>query len=288
MKLQVLHRTHYVYAAPVRESFNEARLQPATAEGQTCHSFMLKVLPSTRLTHYLDFQFNCVHLFDLAEPHATLTIEATARVSTATTPPLPPDQATTPLADMERACGQLERCHDFLQPSRFVEPGPAAWRLGLDMAADRTDTWQVALAITDHIHRHFAYTPAATHVHTHMRDVLRLQRGVCQDFAHVMLGVCRALKLPARYVSGYLYNGPADQLRGAQASHAWVEVFLPEFGWRGLDPTNDCQPDEHYVKVAVGRDYADVTPITGTYRGTSQRMMTVDVLVTESEFAGVR
>jgi transglutaminase-like putative cysteine protease len=113
-----------------------------------------------------------------------------------------------------------------------------------------------------------------------MRDVLRTKRGVCQDFAHVMLGVCRSLKIPCRYVSGYLYNGPADRLRGAQASHAWVEVYLPELGWHGLDPTNNGQPDERYVKVAVGRDYADVAPLKGTYRGTGERKMTVDVLVT--------
>jgi len=280
MKLQVYHRTHYAYGAPVRESFNEARLQPSNADGQVCHRFDLKVTPPTRLSHYLDFQFNWVHLFDLTEPHPTLTVEATSVVSTTAAGLLPPEQVSTPLDQMEQACGRLERCHDFLQTSRFVEPSPAAWRLGLDLAEGRTDAWQVAQAVMRHIHGTFAYTPAATHVHTHMRDVLRLKRGVCQDFAHVMLGVCRSLKIPCRYVSGYLYNGPADQLRGAQASHAWVEVFLPDFGWHGLDPTNNGQPDERYVKVAVGRDYSDVAPIKGTYRGTGERKMTVDVLVT--------
>ena len=280
MKLQVFHRTHYAYAAPVRESFNEARLQPTNADGQICHSFLLKVIPPTRLSHYLDFQFNWVHLFDVNEPHLSLTVEATSIVTTSDQQVLPGDQVSTPLAAMDRACGQLERCHDFLQSSRFVEPSAEAWRLGLDISQGRTDTWQIAQAIMQHIHREFAYNTTATHVHTHMRDVLRLKGGVCQDFAHVMIGVCRALRIPARYVSGYLYNGPADQLRGAQASHAWVEVYLPELGWRGLDPTNNGQPDERYVKIAVGRDYADVTPIKGTYRGTDERKLTVDVLVT--------
>jgi transglutaminase-like putative cysteine protease len=95
-----------------------------------------------------------------------------------------------------------------------------------------------------------------------------------------MLGMCRALKLPARYVSGYLYNGPADQLKGAQASHAWVEVFVPDTGWCGLDPTNNRAADGHYVKVATGRDYSDVSPVKGTYRGTGSRRLTVEVLVT--------
>ncbi|MDB6127004.1 MAG: transglutaminase [Verrucomicrobia bacterium] len=283
MKLQVFHRTHYVYGAPVRESFNEARLQPTNADGQICHNFLLKILPPTRLNHYRDFQMNWVHLFDINEPHSSLTIEATSVVSTSASMVLAEDHPSTPLIQMDHACGQLERCHDFLQSSRFVEPNPETWKLGLDIAQGRTDTWQIAQAVMGYIHREFAYVPTATNVHTHMREVLRLRRGVCQDFTHVMLGICRSLKIPARYVSGYLYNGPADQLRGAQASHAWVEIYLPDLGWRGLDPTNNGQPDDRYVKIAVGRDYSDVTPIKGTYRGTGERKMTVEVLVSSLE-----
>lgn len=283
MKLQVYHRTHFAYASPVRESFNEARLQPTNSGGQLCRNFLLKVLPATRLSHYLDFQLNWVHLFDISEPHEALSVEATSVVSTSSSQVLPEGQATTPLAHMEKACAQLERCHDFLQSSRFVEPNSDAWKLGLDIAQDATDAWHVAQAVMNHIHTEFAYVAASTNVHTHMSEVLRLKRGVCQDFTHVMLGVCRALKIPARYVSGYLYNGPADQLRGAQASHAWAEVYLPEFGWRGLDPTNNRQPDERYVKIAVGRDYSDVTPLKGTYRGPREHKMTVDVRVTALE-----
>lgn len=282
MKLQVYHRTHYVYAGPVHESFNEARLRPATGDSQVCHSFLLKVLPATRLTHYLDFQRNCVHLFDISEPHSELSVEATSIVTTAPGRVLAPDLVTTPLAAMP-ACAQLEGCHDFLQPSRYVDADPAAWRLGLDLTHDTLDAWQAAQRIMHHVHRAFAYAPAVTNVHTPMSQVLRSRRGVCQDFAHVMIGVCRALKIPARYVSGYIYNGPADRLRGAQATHAWAEVFLPELGWRGLDPTNNQQPDERYVKIAVGRDYADVSPLRGTYRGTPQKKMTVDVLVSALE-----
>ena len=111
-------------------------------------------------------------------------------------------------------------------------------------------------------------------------EVLKTRRGVCQDLAHVMIGFCRARRIPARYVSGYIYNGPAGQLKGAQATHAWVEIFLPEQGWRGLDPTNDTQVDGRYVKLAVGRDYADVSPIKGSFRGAHGREMHVDVTLT--------
>jgi transglutaminase-like putative cysteine protease len=120
-----------------------------------------------------------------------------------------------------------------------------------------------------------------------VREVLKTRAGVCQDFAHVMLGLCRALKIPTRYVSGYLYNGPADQLKGAQASHAWVEVYVLGHGWCGLDPTNNRLADGHYVKVATGRDFADVSPLKGTYRGTARRELSVDVLVTRLEEAEI-
>ncbi|AHF89085.1 transglutaminase-like enzyme, predicted cysteine protease [Opitutaceae bacterium TAV1] len=280
MRLRVLHRTSYVYGEPVRESFNEARLQPVTADGQVCHHFLLKILPSTRLTHYLDFHLNYVHLFEITEPHTRLEVEATSVVTTGNGHRLAEDLVTTPLAEME-ACSRLERCYDFMQSSHFVDISAEAWRFGLDATVGITDAWQAAQAVLRAIHRGFTYTPAATHVHTHMRDVLRDRRGVCQDFAHVMLGVCRSLKIPARYVSGYLYNGPEDQLRGAQASHAWVEVYLPGHGWRALDPTNGSQPDERYIKIAVGRDYSDVSPLKGTYRGTGERKLTVEVLVTD-------
>ena len=118
-----------------------------------------------------------------------------------------------------------------------------------------------------HIHTNWAYIPGATHASTHMREVMASRQGVCQDFAHVMIGMCRSLGIPARYISGYLYNGPGAHLRGAQASHAWCEVFVPGKGWFGLDPTNNTLADERHVKIATGRDYADAAPLTGQFDG---------------------
>ncbi len=278
MRLKVHHRTHYAYASPVRDSFNEVRLQPTTADGQVCHNFELKIVPAARVREYRDFQLNCVHLFEVAEPHPSLEITATSIVTTTAARRLDPTLVTTPLTAMG-ACARMERCHDFLQSTRFIDPSVEAWKLGLDITSGLADAWQASVAITAHIYKNFKYVSASTHVHTHTSEVLSTRRGVCQDFAQVMIAICRSLKIPARYVSGYLYNGPADQLLGAQASHAWVEVFLPEHGWRGLDPTNNRQPDENYVKLAHGRDYSDALPVRGTYRGTNQHRLTVDVLV---------
>ena len=280
MKLHVLHRTRYKYENSVRDSFNECRLQPVSTGPQICHSFLLKILPPSRLSHYLDFHLNYVHLFEITQPHNELSVEANSIVTTGDAPPLAAEATPFSLANIGE-CIRQERCYDFLQSSTYVEAGAELWRLALDVIEGQDDAWQASLTIMRYIYREFRYQPATTNAHTHMREVLSSRTGVCQDFAHVMLGLCRASKIPARYVSGYLYNGPADQLKGAQASHAWVEVYIPGPGWCGLDPTNNRLADGHYVKVAVGRDYADVSPLKGTYRGTAKRHLTVDVLVSK-------
>jgi transglutaminase-like putative cysteine protease len=268
LKLQVIHRTRYSYASPVRESFNEVRLQPLSNEHQHCDSFLLKVLPAAKLSHYSDFHANIIHFFELPSPHTALLVESTAKV---TTKPVQthPASAPVPMSRLAEA-GRSERCFDFLQESTHVEKSPEAWRLALDITAGRDDVWGAACAIMSHVHSQFTYTPNVTSVHTHMRDVLNDRRGVCQDFAHVMIGLCRALHIPALYVSGYLYNGPR-------------EVFIPGLGWCGLDPTNNQPTDERYVKLAVGCDYADVPPVRGHYKGTTDRKMDVEVIVEEIE-----
>jgi transglutaminase-like putative cysteine protease len=275
MKLQITHRTHYEYGSPVSESFNEARLQPVTHAGQVCHQFLLKVLPATRLRHYRDFYFNWVQYFEVPEPHAALSVEATSVVDTAP-PPAGLAEAVFPMRRLDE-CLRLESCYDFLQKSLGVSLDVAVWKLAQDAAGGETDAWQAALAVMRFIHRGFTYETGATTVGTHMLEVIATRRGVCQDFAHVMLGMCRTLKIPARYVSGYLYNGPRDELKGAQASHAWVEVFLPGHGWLALDPTNNQPADDRYVKLAVGRDYTDAAPVRGSFKGAAEQRLDVSL-----------
>jgi transglutaminase-like putative cysteine protease len=278
MKLHVRHRTRYVYAAPVRESFNEAHLQPGTSGRQRCHEFKLEIAPATRVMSYGDFYGNIVHQFDVQQPHTELVIDAQSTVAIPDEPLLPPAAATISLAG-SAVLPIGERCHDFLQPSTYVDVTPELCRVAASLVAGETDAWQAAQALMRHVHGTYHYQPATTNAHTHMREVLRTHTGVCQDFAHVLLGLGRSLGMPARYVSGYLYNGPTDKLKGAQASHAWVEFFIAGAGWIGLDPTNGQIVGGRHVKVAHGRDYADVPPVKGTYRGPGTRQMTVEVLV---------
>ena len=272
MKFEIFHRTHYAYASPVRESFNAVRLQPLSNERQTVESFLLKVLPTARLRHYHDFYSNYVHHFEIAEPHSVLSIESRLEITTHNRPPLPANARPASLARLPEAL-QQGRCYDFIQDSRFVELTPEVWRLAVDATHGEDDVWQSALRLMAYVHGALKYQSNSTHVHTPMRDVLAQGRGVCQDFAHVMIGLCRSLKIPALYVSGYLAT------QAASATHAWTEVFVPGTGWRALDPTHNCQPDETYVKIGVGRDYADVPPVSGTYKGTTDRTLSVEVKI---------
>ena len=172
-----------------------------------------------------------------------------------------------------------ERVWLYLQGSRWVSKSPAVWGHAVDATAATKAIFDQASAVMAWIHEEFEYQPGMTTVSTHLEDAFSLRRGVCQDFTHVMLGMCRSIGVAARYASGYLYNGPRDSLLGAQASHAWCEVYLPGTGWIGFDPTNNTLADERYVKVAVGRDYSDVAPVVGSYRGGGQSRLEICVEV---------
>ncbi len=272
MRWDIVHRTEYRYATPAKESFNQVRLQPMNAEGQKIEAFELKVLPAVRLRQYRDFYANVVHHFEIPEPHEALAIESRVKAITEAPTPLAADATLFPLDRIGEA-GRSFRCHDFLNASKYVDLEPETWRLALDAVNGETDVWRAAQAITRFVHSSITYASNSTSVHTHMREVLHHRHGVCQDFAHVALGLCRAIKIPALYVSGYLAT------EAANATHAWIEAFVPETGWRGLDPTHNRQVDETYLKLAVGRDYADVAPVSGHYKGTQDRKMDVVVKI---------
>jgi transglutaminase-like putative cysteine protease len=277
MRLQVFHRTRYLYRAPVRDNHNELRLRPATNDLDRLEFFLLNVQPPVRLRHFRDSFLNYVHYFDLAEPHCELIVEAQS--ITHTTSPygagLPYGVEIAVLKAL-----QDEMVGIFLANSRYVEVSPEIWRLALDVAGDCGDVFETAQKFMRHIFDHFTYAPQSTTSTTHVSEVLAIGRGVCQDFAHLMIGLCRALAIPARYVSGYLYNGPTSHLRGAQASHAWCEIFVPGFGWVGLDPTNNTLADERHLKIATGRDYHDAAPVSGYFDGPPGATAALEIEVT--------
>ncbi len=282
MLLRILHQTHYRYSAPVSHNQNEVRLQPISDDPQRVQFYLLKILPAVRLRHSRDLRLNRVHRFEIVEPHTSLLVESHARVRTQTQYP----DGERPLGTRFEQLNPIpDEYREFLLESRYVSLDPEFWRLALDIRDEKTDVFATAEAIMGHIYKYWKYEPLSTVVNTHAREVLEGKRGVCQDFTHLMLALLRSLKIPARYVSGYLYNGPDAHLLGAQASHAWCEIWLPGRGWYGLDPTNNQLADERYVKIAIGRDYADAAPITGTFNAfpETQSNLTVHVEVVRED-----
>lgn len=272
MKYDILHRTHYTYTSPARDSFNDARLEPPSNLEQTVESFSIRVEPEARLNRYRDFYSNLVHHFEIPAAHNSLLIESQVKIETHWPEPLDENAELCPMEKPGDA-PYAERCFDFLQSSRYVELEVDVWKLAIDAKADCDDAWRTALALMKFTHEHLKYLPNSTHVHSCMRDVMAQRGGVCQDFAHFLIGLCRSVKIPARYVSGYL----ATEI--ASATHAWMEIFLPGIGWRALDPTHNRQINEMYVKIGHGRDYADVAPVSGNYHGTLDRRMDVEVKI---------
>jgi transglutaminase-like putative cysteine protease len=276
-RLAVLHRTTFNYALPVTDSVNTLRLEPRTFPYQKTLSALVRVLPATRLRRFTDLFQNVTHHFELPAPHDKLEIESRIRVHNL--PLVIPDEGRVAGHKGYLDPAVHERVWTFMQPSPRVSRPPEIWRQAVDVAAGHASVFDQTSAIMHWIHSEFVYEPGATGVKAHLEESFALRRGVCQDFTHVMLGMCRAIGIPARYASGYLYNGPRDTLVGAQASHAWCEVYLPAAGWIGFDPTNDTLADERYVKVAVGRDYEDVSPVEGSYRGTGHCRLDIKVEV---------
>ena len=159
------------------------------------------------------------------------------------------------------------------------------WREAQDALREgRGDVWSDVQRMCRHIYRSFTYKPMSTGVGTQATAALKLRSGVCQDFAHVSLGLCRSAGIPARYVSGYFIKSQRHP-EEVEASHAWIEAFVPGYGWAAFDPTHDRPADERYIKVASGRDYADIRPVSGTYRGGKTRSLSVEVRVREAEAA---
>ena len=274
--LTISHLTRYTYEGAVKDSFNEARLQPVTDQLQVCRDFRFRLDPESQVRDYPDFYSNCVHYFDVHHPHESLEVEAVSVVET-----VPEPRGTIPEVGSKalETASVKEHHFDFLHASEFVSLGADVWREAIDaLPGGMRDVWTTAVTIGEHIHKNYKYTPLSTNVNTRAAEVIRKKQGVCQDFAHLMLGLCRTHGIPARYVSGYFLN--KHKLPGEiEASHAWIEVFIPGYGWKGYDPTHRREADTRYVKIAVGRDYGDIRPVGGTFRGKGTRQMVVEVSV---------
>jgi transglutaminase-like putative cysteine protease len=226
-----------------------------------------------------------VHHFDVPNIHNHLTITAEAIVEVF--PPASIPEALAPSAwDELDAMTADDEYWDMLEPSRFARPSELLHDLMEALEIQRRDDpLTVVKEINSAIYRSFEYAKEQTSVDSPIDDALRLKRGVCQDFAHIMIALGRELRIPCRYVSGYLFHQSSDKRDRSVngATHAWVEALLPDLGWVGFDPTNNTVAAERHIRVAVGRDYADVPPTRGIFRGKADSELAVTVRVLPAE-----
>jgi transglutaminase-like putative cysteine protease len=288
MIYRVRHTTTYAYAGSVSVSHNEVHLKPRDGAHQTCSYHELLVFPEPAVLSYgVDFFGNPVTSFALQEPHTALTMTANSTVEVRHVDvPYPEDtMAWESVRDSlrhDRSATGLE-AYQYVFDSPYV---PTSAALSAYAAASFPHGRSLLDAVGDltrRIYTDFTYDTKATSVSTPLSEVLQERHGVCQDFAHLQIGCLRALGLAARYVSGYLVTQPLPDhapLVGAQASHAWVAVYYPGYGWIDMDPTNNMLPSDSHITVAFGRDYGDVSPIKGVFLGGGEHTMevTVDVV----------
>ncbi len=280
----IRHLTRYRYSQPVSESIMEARMHPRSDAHQHCLTFSLSVSPRCRVFPYRDHLGNHVHHFDIPGEHSQLVIVAESVVEQQNMPE--PPGALSP--DAWDALDELVREGDYwemLLPSTFAVETPALVQLAeaLD-ARRRDDPLTVVRELNHRLFEYFEYVPRHTRVDSPIDEAILSRKGVCQDFAHTMIALLRHIRIPARYVSGYLYRGREDHDRSTpDATHAWVEALLPELGWVGFDPTNDLPASRRHIRTSLGRDYADVPPTHGMFRGETESELFVAVHVEAAE-----
>ena len=279
------HHTRYRYDSEVRESTMEVRMQPRTDRQQRCLNFRLEVRPLARVLTTNDCMQNAIHYFDIPSRHSELTLRAQTLVMVQEPDPLPEslEESAWKELEIDAATGQH---WDWLMPSAFARPTPLLSEFANEIGFNKDmDPLSVISQLNEGIHAAIEYTPNSTAVDSPIDIALKNRRGVCQDFSHIMIALLRKAGIPARYISGYIFQD-SDSRKGtdlSSATHAWVEAFLPGIGWTGIDPTNNTYVHAKHIRIALGRDYADVPPTRGVYKGGAKSELSVGVHIAETE-----
>ena len=296
MLLHVVHETRYRYAPAVENAHHVVHLKPASRNGQCLLSYALRVDPApVQLRETVDIYGNTRSYFSLQAAHESLTVVADSVVSTSVTNPLQSEAALASSSPASqpweqvreqfryRAGAAYDSASEFLFASPYVPRDEAFVEFARPSFLPGRPLPEAARDLMERIHHTMTYESESTEVNTPALEALRQGKGVCQDFAHIMVACCRAMGLPARYVSGYLLTSPPPgqpRLVGSDASHAWASVYCPGLGtWLDFDPTNNLAPGEDYVTLATGRDFLDVSPMRGVIRGGAQHILDVAVTV---------
>lgn len=274
MLLQIIHETSLSYSQSISESVMELRMAPRQEQDQHRLSFKLAIGPTATVTRYFDWLGNLVHTFNVLPFHDGIRIVATSVVETRPTGinprqltdwwPVGVEESDHSLYDFVQFGGPVVDCPALRELTSQVRP-ISGERLG-----------EIIMRMMELIAANFEYERGVTNSASPITEILEKRRGVCQDFTHLMIGMARVLRIPARYVSGCLHP-LADSARGFGETHAWCELYSPSRGWIGFDPANNCLVGENFVKVAVGRSFCDVSPNKGVFRGTAEEMISARV-----------
>ncbi len=280
----IRHQTRFRYSTQISESSMEVRMQPRSEGNQHCLEFSLLTDPPATTTSYRDHNNNIVHHFNIPGRHGQLTINAESLVQVMPSPLIPEGLPFQIWEELDMLT-ETDEYWDALAPSRFAHPSDPLYQFMQEHTIERTsDPLTLLRTLNSTIYTSFEYVPHSTTVDSPIDEALRDRRGVCQDFAHIMITIVRELGIPCRYVSGYLYHRTEDRDRSEEdATHAWVEAFLPTLGWVGFDPTNDLIAAERHIRTAIGRDYADVPPTIGVFKGNADSELDVGVRVAPTE-----
>ena len=273
---KIHHITKYEYDRPIRESVNEIRIYPYKDAEQETLSHELNITGHPSVLNFNDYWNNKAGVFNLLGLHNELVIESKLMLRTTSSP----DVVVNFISGFEDLHTEVK---DNLKLIELAEASPVKNQAALNeiIQAITKDTSSIALIAQNcnqFIYTNFKYIKGITNIETTVDEILQHHSGVCQDFAHLMLQVLRTLKIPCRYVSGYICPNKKG-VRGEGATHAWVEVYIPKYGWAGLDPTNNLWITNNHVKLAVGRHFKDCSPVKGTFKGPARQKLSVLVAV---------
>lgn len=282
IRFSIFHKTSYIYQYEAGESYTQIRVTPLETLCQELISHKIEVTPKSQLYSYSDFFGNTVHEFSVPFRHNKLEVISTSEVVSYEPSSDPLKSPITIRESAEWTKNKEFTFYDYIQPSRFVPFSNKVKEFSQKVLAPERNLTEAILDLNQIFKKEFKYRSGATNINTPIDEVIEKKQGVCQDFALVMIAALRMNGIAARYVSGYIesYNPALNRgLVGSEESHAWLDVYIPERSWFGLDPTNNMMSSAQHIRVANGRDFDDVSPVRGTFKGAGQQNLKVEVRV---------
>lgn len=273
---KIIHITKYQYSWPIKESINEVRLFPHNFDNQDVlqHQLIISHNPNVEISQ--DYYGNRVGNFNILEAHTEMTIESRMLVRVNHSLKIPELDATT-AGDLKNDIEKSVFLQRLCCPENISRPKQIDLILKKIYSPEKSII-SIVQECSEYIYKNFTYTKGITNIETTIDEILELRKGVCQDFAHILLQLLRTIGIPSRYVSGYICPNESG-LRGEGATHAWVEIYTPTQGWLGIDPTNNIWTMDTHVKLSVGRNFYDCTPVKGTFKGFAKHILSVAVSI---------